>query len=82
MESKSLFILYIIIVSKRNSILITDSREKSPQLYILSHLQKLMVFVGTYGPASQGWPYPLGNGYPTLPDPIILGNTQFLMGRR
>ena len=30
----------------------------------------------------QGWPYLLGNGYPTLPDPIILGNTQFLMGRR
>ena len=30
----------------------------------------------------QGWPYPLGNGYPILPDPIILGNTQFLMGRR
>ena len=28
------------------------SSEKSPQLYILFYLQKLMIFAGTYGPTS------------------------------
>ena len=32
--------------------LTNTNREKSPQLYILSYLQKLMIFAGTYGPTS------------------------------
>ena len=30
----------------------------------------------------QGWAYLLGNGYPTLFDLNISGNTRFFMGRR
>ena len=32
--------------------LTNTNREKSPQLYILSYLPKLMIFAGTYGPTS------------------------------
>ena len=30
--------------------LTNTSRKKSPQLYVLSYLQNLMIFAGTYGP--------------------------------
>ena len=30
--------------------LTNTSRKKSPQLYVLSYLQKLMIFADTYGP--------------------------------
>ena len=36
--------------------LTNTNREKSPQLYILSYLQKLMIFAGTYGPTSNYGP--------------------------
>ena len=32
--------------------LTNTSRKKSPQLYVLSYLQKFMIFAGTYGPIS------------------------------
>ena len=40
------------VIKEAFTTLTNTSREKSPQLYILSYSQKLMIFAGTYNPTS------------------------------